>query len=440
MSVSTHGIAGDGPLSRHGDASRLDRTISARDRDILRTLAEAWAAAADDPINGQRADLWRRLNRLERVKPPIWINEIPWHEMNVDDELTLRCQDPFCREHETIMRRTLYQWRHLPGDMTIEPVYYSPLVIHDTGFGIDEDVVIVRTDDASDIVSRHFHRQIDSEADMDKIAMPVITHDIAASEANYAALHEAIGDIVRVEMRGAPGFWFAPWDELIRWWSVEQAMTDLVLRPELVHAAMERLTTAYLSRLDQYEAQGLLSLNNTNVRVGSGGYGYSDELPQPDYDPEQVRPIDLWGCGTAQIFGAVSPTMHEEFALQYERRWMSRFGLNYYGCCEPLHLKIEMLRSVPRLRKLSMSPWIDLDVAVRNVGDEFVFSHKPNPAVFAEDIWNPAKARQMLEEVLARTQDCRVEVIMKDISTVRYEPQRLWAWSEMAQDVTARYE
>jgi len=32
-----------------------------------------------------------------------------------------------------------------------------------------------------------------------------------------------------------------------------------------------------------------------------------------------------------------------------------------------------------------------------------------------------------------------VEVIMKDISTVRYQPQRLWEWARMAAEVTERY-
>lgn len=31
--------------------------------------------------------MWKKLNGLEKVKPMIWINEIPWHEMNIDDEL-----------------------------------------------------------------------------------------------------------------------------------------------------------------------------------------------------------------------------------------------------------------------------------------------------------------------------------------------------------------
>jgi len=110
---------------------------------------------------------------------------------------------------------------------------------------------------------------------------------------------------------------------------------DLHDRPELVHKAIDKLVNAYLSVLDQFEEQNLLTLNNAFHRVGSGGLGYTDELPQPDYDPAHVRAKDLWGSGAAQIFSDVSPRMHWEFSLQYELRWMSRFGLTYYGCCDP---------------------------------------------------------------------------------------------------------
>jgi hypothetical protein len=48
----------------------------------------------------------------------------------------------------------------------------------------------------------------------------------------------------------------------------------------------------------------------------------------------------MWGSSTAQIFGSVSPAMHERFGLEFEKKWMARFGLNYYGCCEPLHARI----------------------------------------------------------------------------------------------------
>lgn len=210
---------------------------------------------------------------------------------------------------------------------------------------------------------------------------------------------------------------------------------DLVLRPELVHQAMDRLVHAYLSRLRQWKALNLLSVTSGNYRVGSGGLGYTDELPQHDFDPNRVRPIDQWGCGTAQIFSDVSPEMHEEFALQYERRWMKQFGLNYYGCCEPLHNKVDVLESIPRLRKISMSPWANVEATVERTNGKYVLSHKPNPAVFVTDPWNPEQAKNNLIAVLEQTKGCAVEIIMKDISTVRYKPQHLWEWSEIAMDV-----
>jgi len=407
---------------------------SPRDREILRRLAAEQAEIAALPVHEEVAEGWRRINDLEPGRPMVWINEIPWHEMNVDDELTLRCEDPFCRAHEQVLRRRLYQWRHMPADMIVEPVYYASVVVHDSGLGIAEDVDIARTDAASDVVSRHFHRQITCEADLDKIKTPVVRYDAEATEEIRHRLDALFGDLLPVVMRGAPGFWFAPWDELIRWWDVEPAMMDLVDRPELVHQAMDRLVNAYLARLDQYEAQGLLARNDNATRIGSGGYGYTKALPQPGHDPERLRTQDLWGCATAQIFSDVSPRMHDEFALQYERRWLDRFGLTYYGCCEPLDRKVEMLSQVPNLRKISASPWVDLERTVEAIGEHYVISRKPNPAVLAVDVWHPDGVRKELRHELEVMAGCHVEIIMKDISTVRYQPQRLWEWARVAHE------
>jgi hypothetical protein len=228
---------------------------------------------------------------------------------------------------------------------------------------------------------------------------------------------------------------------LIRAWGVQELYLDLRDRPELVHKGIDRLMRAYLSTLDQFEQQNLLNLNNGYNRIGSGGMGYTDDLPQPDYDPAHVRAKDLWGSSASQIFDCVSPRMHWEFALQYEVRWMSRFGLNYYGCCDRLDGKMSILEKIPNLRKVSMCPFINVDRAVANMGNRYVFSYKPNPAVLAEDTWNLDKARHELKTVLdkAKAHGCVVEVIMKDISTVRYEPQRLWEWAKMATELSEEY-
>jgi hypothetical protein len=144
--------------------------------------------------------------------------------------------------------------------------------------------------------------------------------------------------------------------------------------------------------------------------------------------------------GAAQIFSDVSPAMHEEFALKHEARWFSRFGQNYYGCCEPLHHKVDVIRkNIPRLRKISMSPWVDFDKAVPNVGNTLIFAWKPNPAFVAMEQWHPDLVRRDLEEKLQKARHCIVEIHLKDISTVRYQPQRLWDWARIASEVTAQF-
>ena len=414
-------------------------SISRKDREILRGLAEQQAGIAALPVHREKAELWRRLNQLEPTRPLVWINEVPWHEMNVNDELTLQTADPWCQTVETGLRRLLYQWKHMPGDMIVDDYLASPLAIYSTGFGITEDVDIVKTDAASDVVSRRFHRQIVEPEDIEKIKMPRVTHDEAASEANYQKMCDIFADIMPLRKVGKKGTWFAPWDELIRWWGVEEALLDLVMRPQMVNDIVSHLVDAYLCELDQWEELNLLTCNDDNTRIGSGAYGYTAELPGGDFDPNRVRTRNLWGSATAQIFSDVSPDMHWEFALRHEIRWLERWGLTYYGCCEPLDKRIHILRRIPNLRKISMSPWVDAARAADQIRTDYVFSYKPSPALLAEDHWRPGLARQRLRDVLEKARGCRIEIIMKDVSTVRYEPQRLWEWEAIAMELAEEF-
>ena len=407
-----------------------------KDADLLRRLADEVARIAALPIHREKARLWGKLNDLESQRPMVWINEIPWHEMNVDGELTLQTEHPWAREQEQELRRTLYQWRHMAGDMIVEEYLACPLAVHSTDFGIIEDADIVRTDDSNDIVSRHFKIQIRDFADLEKIKMPKVTHNVAATEFRYQAMCRVYDGIMPVRKVGQTHLWFTPWDYLIRWWGIQEAMIDMIERPELVHAGVERMVDAWMIELDQFADQNLLSLDCNNTRIGSGGYGYTSKLPGNNYDPNHVKPHNMWGCSNAQIFSEVSPRMHWEFALEHDLRWLSRWGLTYYGCCEPLHQKIDVLRRIPNLRKISVSPWCNTKRVIEQIGRDYVISRKPSPAVLAEDDWHPERAKQDLREFLQATAgNCHVELIMKDVSTVRYQPQRLWQWAAIASEV-----
>ncbi|MDD4870278.1 MAG: hypothetical protein PHR77_06935 [Kiritimatiellae bacterium] len=406
-----------------------------KDKDILRSLASELAQIATLPVHKEKAKLWRKLNDLESERPMVWINEICWNEMNVDDELTLQCEHSWARDQERDLRRTLYQWRHLPGDMIVNDFLASPLAIHSTDFGIIEDVDVVKTDDTNDIVSRHFKIQIKDFKDLDKIKMPVITHNEKATEFFYQAMCDVYKGIMPVKKMGQTHIWFTPWDYLIRWWGIEEAMIDMIERPELVHAGVERMVDAWMTELDQFVKLNVLSLDNDNTRIGSGGYGYTKTLPGTKYNPKYVQPHNMWGCSNAQIFSEVSPDMHWEFAMKHDMRWLSRWGMTYYGCCEPLDRKVEILKKIPNLRKVSASPWCNAEKIIVGLGNKYVLSHKPSPAILAEDDWHPDRARQAIRDFLDKTDGkCHVELIMKDISTVRYKPQRLWEWEKIAME------
>ncbi|MBW8016837.1 MAG: hypothetical protein FVQ82_11670 [Planctomycetes bacterium] len=91
------------------------------------------------------------------------------------------------------------------------------------------------------------------------------------------------------------------------------------------------------------------------------------------------------------------------------------------------------MRKIPNLRKISISPWCDIESVINQVGADYVISQKPSPAILAETDWNPAQARADIRSVLEKAEGkCHIEFIMKDISTVRRDPKRLWQWSKIA--------
>lgn len=207
---------------------------------------------------------------------------------------------------------------------------------------------------------------------------------------------------------------------------------DLAERPEFMHRTIRKVSDAYLGMLDDLEDKGLLMPGNNTVHCTGN---YSDELPPVPLSPQGVKANQLWTFGMSQIFSTVSPAMHQEFELDYAVPWHSRFGLVYYGCCEPLDNKIDIIRrGVPHVRKVSMSPWVDVEKGAERLGRELVFSRKPSPALLAGDSFDAEAVERDLGQTLdaCARHHCGVELILKDVSTVRYDPQRLWQWAEIA--------
>lgn len=407
--------------------------IPAAEKAIIRELAKQVAELAAQPAMDEYRRLWRKLNGLSPERPMVVADQICWNEMDVDGELTLRCLHPDCQAYERDLRRSVYRRRHMPDDMVIEPFVRVPKAITGVTLGMRAQVDILATDSANDVVSQHYENQITCMDDVSKVVMPVIGHDAAETARRMNVAHDLFDGILGVREEGYNPY-LSVWDPIATWMGVENAMFMMMDEPEVIHALVGRVVAAYMSMLDQMEEQGLLCCPQPLIHCTGA---FTDELPPPDYDPLKPRTKDIWMFGLAQMLGACSPAMYNEFEIEPCLPLFERFGLVYYGCCDPLDGRIDFLRKVKNIRKLSVSPWANEARLAEEIGRGWVFSRKPNPALLAFDTFDEA----LIRDDLTRTRDlcarhgCPLELIQKDISTVRYAPQRLWAWVRIAKEI-----
>jgi len=417
--------------------------FSSQDKQIVQDLAKRVCEIAVLPIMEEKKQLWYRLNSLERTRPLIHCQAISpeiWEELIPPE--TLQCTDETARKEELRLRSIIYAWENFPDDRVVDPNAYSYIVVKGDSFVTDYGVQVdyARPEEAHGAVG--FRQVIKTEADIEMIkAEPKVWVDWDKTNQDYDTLCELYGESTTVrKICPEYGLGVGFIDSFIRWRGIEQMFIDLIERPKWIHEVLERMLAGAVSSMAQCEALGILTLNNTYCMLGTGGYGWTHELPQPDFDGEHVRVRDLWGRTSTQIFTEiVSAEMHWDFAIQYEKRFLEHFGLAGYGCCEPLHNKMYYVSRIKNLRRVSMSPWVDVDAASEAVGDKYVYTHKPHPMIVSMNRSHPDLARRQLEGALQKTRSNIVEVNLQDIHTVRNEPHRLTEWTQMAMELSEKY-
>jgi hypothetical protein len=274
-------------------------------------------------------------------------------------------------------------------------------------------------------------------ADFPKLRFPEIAVNYPATERRAALANEIFGDLLPVRVKSSWWWTMGMTWTLVNLRGLQQIMYDMMDAPDDLHRIMAFLRDGHLAKLDWLEQQGLLSLNNDGTYVGSGGFGWSHELPQADF-AGRVRACDMWGFAESQETVGVSPAMYAEFVLPYQLPILERFGLNCYGCCEPLDKRWEYVKRVPRLRRVSVSPWSNRTFMAEQLGANYILSMKPNPADIARDSFDEEKIRSILRQDFQATRNCRVEAIMKDNHTIRNDPRRVVRWVQIAREEAER--
>jgi hypothetical protein len=410
--------------------------ISAKDRETLRRLAARYSEIAHLDVQQQRMERYYQTNAVKEVRPVVLIDEVPWGEIR-DEALTNVCA-PELGWLETPLRRTLYQWEHFQVDLLVPPVFRVVKRTHRSETGLQVQDRQLQSDTGTYACAHAYTDQLQTEDDLEKLHPPEIAYDRVASEGALALAQEVFDGLMPVKLVGRGGLHYNIWDRIATFRGVDSLLLDLAVRPEFMHRTAQRFVEIARSEFRQLEEQELLAPDPILVHCT---VGRARELPAPDFDGH-VRPKDVWGRCAAQIFGAVSPAMHDEFDLAYNQELFRDCGLLYYGCCEPMDRKVDILRKrFDNLRKISITPWADPQVAAENIGTDYVLAAKPNPAFVAMPHFEPEPVEHEITRYCeaCREQGTTLEFVLKDISTIANNPDNLTQWAVTVEAVIDRY-
>ena len=401
-----------------------------RDIAIIRELAKQQMEFAMSDKHVCMRKRFQDTNDLKIVRPPLIIEELPWHEMNFDGMLNCRCEDEHLRGIEFWLRTSLLREKYFRCDNFITPYWVVPKSFSNTGNGFQISADQLVTDAKNNIVSRHYHDVLEDESSLEAYHDPVITPHPENDAENVAHMQEIFGDSMPVVLRGH-SIYHSPWDTISELRGVEPILIDIYDRPEYLHKIISLFTRSKALEMDQMEKYGLYDPEAAQLHCTPGMFTHKEP-----YDISFGTCRDIWFRTMAQMFSTVSPDAHFEFDVQYSIPLAKRCAYTYYGCCEPLHDRIDMLKHYPNLRKIGVSPWAKMEESAEQIGGSYVLSRKPNPANVAITA-DPDVIRKEITQTVTACQKygCPCDITLKDISTVSYKPENIITWAKTASEV-----
>ncbi len=400
--------------------------MDSRQTTLVRDLAKQYADIAADPIQNERRDLWRRHNSLKPTKPLIYVRAYAWNELPASK---CECEDPFLRGFESFFRRQLF--RHsLNDDSILEPWVTVAAVKTCHGWGLAGE----RRHSGEAGGAWKMDYPIKELDDIEHMRTPRHEIDEDDTARKFARAQELFGDIITVNLDRGPAYrvWSADLStDLGHLRGIEHFMLDMLDHPEWLHRLVKFMADGVLKAHDEAEAAGDWGMCNSENQ----SMAYAEELDDPAANVTGVKRSQIWGFMAAQEFTAVSPAMHDEFLLQYQLPIMQHFGLVSYGCCEDLTKKIDMLRQIPNLRRIAVTPFADAARCAEQIGRDYVVSYRPSPSDMVGYGFDEERIRSILGRDLAACKDCCVDITLKDVETVEGDADRLRQWVQLTRTI-----
>ncbi len=398
-------------------------SVTDKDRKILRDLAGRVAEIAEQEIQKKKIKLWKDHNSLKTTQPVILADpENGWNDIITED--ILECEGNLARRWELLLKKDIIYAEKIKDDRPIEAIFEIGYTYTQNDWVGESGMFRGGTDGGS----YYWDASVKNLDDVEKIRMPEINIDYKVTNDTLELARDVFDGLLDVRLKGIWWWTLGFTLDLVMIIGLENMMMLFYDNPGLIHAVNKKIAKGYEKKINFLTENNLLSLNNDGTYVGSGGLGYCDELPAEDFSGTQVRPADIWVLAESQETSLVSTEMFDEFIFSYQLPLIKKFGLVCYGCCEPLDKRWEVIKKIPNLRRVSVSPWAERKKMAEYLGDRYIYSMKPTPADLAVPVMDKEYVLKNMIEDMKTAKGCVVEVLMKDNHTLGGNPENLYDW------------
>lgn len=398
---------------------------------ILRELAKEVLEISNKPIQNIRRDLWRKQNSFHGTKPLIYVRAFAFDEFF--DKKQLKCQDPFYRSYEYYLH--MMKFRDTIGDdfiiepwLTVNAVYNPPIELR---WGVKAEL----GEKPESGGASAFKPELLEEEDIEKLIVPHHEINEVATKNLYEKLNSAVGHIMEVDVNRGPMFSMWSGDistDLAKLRGLEQIMWDVYDRPEWFHRLLTFMRDGILKVHEEAEKAGDFSLTgHVNQAMV-----YSEELKDPKPNMQVKNRNELWYYMASQEYTTFGPEMYNEFLLEYQLPILEKFGMVDYGCCEDLTKKIGLLRKIPNLRRIAVSPYANAKKCAEQIGKDYILSWRPSPSLMLSTGLDEDFVRKFMREHFAifKENGNLFDITLKDVETVNREPQNISRWVQIVRE------
>jgi hypothetical protein len=397
-----------------------DTIISKSERKHLRELAKKYMEYANLPIMNERVNLWYAHNDCNAERPVIIFETSPYEHEFLP---TLKCTSKNAKKIELQLLSAITCFEKIDDDKVISPYFSVDWQIELLRYGIEKKRIFAQDDLGINIGFQDEHLIGNITKDLPSLGPSIyyVNRKFTAEKVNMIA--DLMGDILPVVVTNTSLRWEVSIAiRAVELMGLEAMMISMIDCPLEIKKLFRYIVNDIQSYISWQESEQLLTLNNGNDFVGSGSYGFTNELPSDQYlKTGNITTKDLWVNLNSQESVGISPMMYGEFIFPLIMEIAKRFGLVYYGCCEPVDsIWDEYISKLPNLRKVSISPWCNekfMGDALK--GSRIIYSRKPHPSFLGVDKnLNEEAFADHIQTTLKCANGCTLEFIFRDIYTL----------------------